>query len=363
MKKLNTMYISLVACLMFAGVATAAPVVYRLSVDGDVIGGTLTFDTDVPPTTSSEGIDSYAPGNAAIVDYSFFRAGSTESFDKADGGVLTLTMATVGDTPLTLWMDIDSGDDYIFIEGGIPGGVWPAPGGGIDFGTGLGQYEPGNVTVTNAALNLDSLGLVGDAPASYRIAFVTTSTRDASSPTIGDYNTFVTTAAGNVTLTIPSGTTWNCIGSTATVSARVNTGTTLTDGGATDVPIYTTTGLRIATGNADLWDGHIENPISFDDGTPIALNTGSGSTHETWTGTNPDGSGRGDTQDGTTFGNYAPLVSGNSSHVCVVRGGHIDGGWITGPSDGGGESKYFLALSSVIGGAPTAPAGTVILFK
>jgi hypothetical protein len=352
MKKMTTMYVSLVACLMFAGVATADPVKYRLSVDGDVIGGTITFDTDVAPSSSNGTTDTYTygVGDGAITAFSFYRSGSTASFDQTDDvWDFILTMATADDTPESLMMDVDDSDgDYIFADPGF------------DFGTGLGQYEPGDVTVTNAALNLDSLGLVADAPASYRIAFVTSSTRDASSAVIGDYNAFVTTAAGNVTLTIPSGTTWNCIGSTATVSARVNTGTTLTDGGATDVPIYTTTGLRIATGNADLWDGHIENPISFDNGTPIALNTGGDSTHETWTGTNIDGSSRGDTEDGTTFGNYDPLVPGNSIYVCAVQGGYTDGGWIEGAFDYGAESKYFLALSSVIG---RAIPGTVILFK
>jgi hypothetical protein len=135
----------------------------------------------------------------------------------------------------------------------------------------------------------------------YRLAFVTTSIADATfggatSTNIADYNTFVTTAANLVPDLVALGTTWKCIGSTLTVDAKVNTGTYITTDGsynaATDVPIYTTTGLRIATGNADLWDGSIENPISFDDGTPIPVyvdHTTPG-TPETWTGTNNDGS-------------------------------------------------------------------------
>ena len=158
MKK-TKMYVSLVASLMFAGVATAAPVLYNLTVNGEVLlGGTLIFDTDFapsgintvgnPPATPAG--DYYTQANSAIVDFSFFRAGSTESFDKADGGVLTLTMATGTDTPLALWFDIDSASDFIFIENGWD--TYPHKGGGLNFTTGLGLYQPGAVNVTGAAL-------------------------------------------------------------------------------------------------------------------------------------------------------------------------------------------------------------------
>ena len=61
MKKFIPMYVSLVACLMFAGVATAAPVVYTFTVDGDVIGGTITIDVG-SPADSSGGVDTYILG-------------------------------------------------------------------------------------------------------------------------------------------------------------------------------------------------------------------------------------------------------------------------------------------------------------
>jgi hypothetical protein len=132
---------------------------YTLTVDGgELLGGTLTFDTSFAPTTSSGGIDTYTQADDAIVDFSFFRAGSLASFDKADGGKLTLTMATVGDAPLTLWIDIDDSEgDFLFTEGGTPGGAWPATGGGLDFETGSGLYQPGDVNVTGASLTPPTL--------------------------------------------------------------------------------------------------------------------------------------------------------------------------------------------------------------
>jgi hypothetical protein len=191
----------------------------------------------------------------------------------------------------------------------------------------------------------------------YRIIFVSNGSRDASSPTIGDYNTFVNTEASLLTSTAVKdiATTWAVVGSTAAMSARENTGTLLTDGGATDVPIYTSNGELVAINNAALW-----NAASVDLQHAIYDSTGNALAEETWTGTNTDGTRRGDTQDGTTFGNYDPLVPGNSRYVMVVRGNNVNGGWITAVSDGGSESKHFMALSGVISTGPAATPGTLI---
>ena len=136
--------ITCVLALGFAsGVATAAPVVYELTVDGGTLGGTLTFDTDFAPTSSDDGVDTYTYPNDAIVAFSFYRDGSVESFDQTDGvWELFLTMDSADDTPLSLKIDIDdTSGEFIFVEGD-----------GLDFGTGLGQYQPGAVNVTGAAL-------------------------------------------------------------------------------------------------------------------------------------------------------------------------------------------------------------------
>ena len=104
----------------------------------------------------------------------------------------------------------------------------------------------------------------------YRLVFVTSGTKNATSTSIADYNTFVNNAAQvstslNTALTTagftPSTINWKAIASTAAVNARVNTATRATD---TSVPIYRLDGAQVATGNVDLWDGAISNPIQYD---------------------------------------------------------------------------------------------------
>ena len=108
----------------------------------------------------------------------------------------------------------------------------------------------------------------------YRLVFVTDGTRDARSSNIDDYNTFVTNQATGETAAVdtaldlalkaagfdPNAITWKAIGSTATVTARDNTGT---NPSSTGVPIYLIDGNRVANNNADLWDGTINTAISI----------------------------------------------------------------------------------------------------
>jgi hypothetical protein len=105
----------------------------------------------------------------------------------------------------------------------------------------------------------------------YRLVFVTSGTRDATSTSIADYNTFVNNAAQastnlNTALTTagftPSTINWKAIASTAAVNARVNTSTQATD---PSVPIYRVDGAQVATGNVDLWDSSISKPIQYNE--------------------------------------------------------------------------------------------------
>ena len=57
---------------------------------------------------------------------------------------------------------------------------------------------------------------------SYRLAFVTSTGIDATSPVIATYNSFVTAVAGTVPELVALGTTWAAIGSTTTVHAHDN---------------------------------------------------------------------------------------------------------------------------------------------
>jgi hypothetical protein len=99
---------------------------------------------------------------------------------------------------------------------------------------------------------------VGD---KYRLAFVTSTTRDAISADIADYNAFVSAVAATVPELAALGTTWTAIGSTSLVDARDNTATNPT--AAAGVPIYRLDDTRVADDNADLWDGTLAAPISL----------------------------------------------------------------------------------------------------
>ena len=100
----------------------------------------------------------------------------------------------------------------------------------------------------------------------YRLAFVSRDTRDAVSPNVADYNSFVddqASLAGSLTENID--TVWKAIVSTPSISAKQTTGTDDTPVGANGVPIFTIDGSRrIADNYDDLWDGTIDSPISLD---------------------------------------------------------------------------------------------------
>ena len=92
----------------------------------------------------------------------------------------------------------------------------------------------------------------------YRLVFVTSGTRDATSTNIEDYNQFVNNAAQastnlNTALTTagltPSAINWTAIGSTGTVNARLNTATRAID---TSVPIYRFDGAQVADNSNNL---------------------------------------------------------------------------------------------------------------
>jgi len=118
----------------------------------------------------------------------------------------------------------------------------------------------------------------------YRLVFVTSTTRDATSSDIADYNAFVTAAANSSPEFAALGTTWTAIASTATVDARDNTNSNYTI--SLGVPIYSVEDILVATNNADLWDGEIGIPIQMDQYGVYSP------TPYTWTGTEPTGVGR-----------------------------------------------------------------------
>src|SRR5690349_5670387 len=70
----------------------------------------------------------------------------------------------------------------------------------------------------------------------YRLAFVTSTTTDATSTSTFYYNTFVTNVANSVPELAALGTDWTVIGSTPGIDARTNTDTDPSN--STGFPIY-----------------------------------------------------------------------------------------------------------------------------
>ena len=89
----------------------------------------------------------------------------------------------------------------------------------------------------------------------YRLVFVTSGARDASSANIEDYNDFVKSYGDQAVVS-----NWKAIVSTATVDARDNTSSNPTTDGV-GVPIYNLMGELVADDYSDLWGGELKLPI------------------------------------------------------------------------------------------------------
>ncbi len=172
---------------------------------------------------------------------------------------------------------------------------------------------------------------ITDAP--YRLVFVTSGTRDATSSDIADYNSFVNTQAGSL---VPT-TTWTAIASTPTVDARDNTSTnTSTDG--TGVPIYNLNGQLVANDYADLWDGTINAAINYtQDGTVRP-----GTLVSVWTGSETDGTEKQLLGAGRGLGNS----NGTYSYLGIYTA--TDGNWISTGSLVLDQVRPLYAMSGIL---------------
>ncbi len=162
----------------------------------------------------------------------------------------------------------------------------------------------------------------------YRLAFVTSTTRDARSTIIDDYNTFVTKVANTVTELAALGTTWKAIASTASVAARDNTNTvpSTVAGGSLGVPIYRLDNVQIAASNDDLWDQSLLAPINISE-------QGNSLVQPVWSGTDLDGLA-------STF------YSVGATQVMVGSSGQSGTGWISQTLLSAGESHSWYAISA-----------------
>ena len=196
------------------------------------------------------------------------------------------------------------------------------------------------------------------AGSSFRLLLLTSTTRDATSSDIADYNTFVqaSAAAGHLFIQ-PYESHFNALGSTENTDARDNTATTYTDDDK-GVPIYWLDGDKVADDYEDFYDaswdsGNVRNEsgslVSVPDGDSLFV----------WTGSNDDGTEYigGDT---TTY-----ALGNSETHSQVRRGSAhtlINAATTSEPLDGGGavlssasHPLYALSRSSKSSPTPTRP--------
>ena len=119
---------------------------------------------------------------------------------------------------------------------------------------------------------------------SFRLLFVTSGTRDATSSEITDYNTFVQTqanaATGDNAPIAAFNTEFRALASTTAEDARDNTATTTSD---QDAPIYWLNGENIADNYAGFYDG------TWDSTVPTSQDGGTVSNRDIFTGSNNEG--------------------------------------------------------------------------
>ncbi len=186
-------------------------------------------------------------------------------------------------------------------------------------------------SVAHAIPILTPTGL--SAGSSYQLVFVTSSTRDATSSSIADYNAFVQTVANTAGIGIGGAlgdVNWSAIASTASVNAR--------DNAPIFGSVYNLNDQLVANDSVGMYDSFfINNPIGFTE-SGVFLVSGL-----VFTGS--EGNGIRSSLEGLTLG---------STNV-RVGASHLSAAWISAAQRPGANQGNFYALSEVL----TVPAATV----
>lgn len=146
----------------------------------------------------------------------------------------------------------------------------------------------------------------------YRLVFFTSTTRDATSSDIADYNSFVQNAANGSSLNLASAT-WKAIASTATANAIDNTSTAPTEADY-GVSVFLVDGTTlVATDYRDLWASNAGGftPVALDNAIEKNENGVFGSNVQVYTGTKSD---QGGVKEGNGLGGASgdPVFYGNN---------------------------------------------------
>jgi hypothetical protein len=183
---------------------------------------------------------------------------------------------------------------------------------------------------------------IGLAPGSqYQIVFVTSGTTNAESTDIGTYNTFVTNQA-LLNPSLPTAT-WSAIASTATVNANVNALA------YSNIPIYTTLGLEVASGYTQLWSGTISSSICDDQN---GNDLGSGTV---WGGSNYNGN--------LSPGNHLGGTATTSANDGIFNDNQLHNGvaWIMNHPALEQSNFHLYALSSIVTSPVPEPSSLALL--
>jgi hypothetical protein len=203
-----------------------------------------------------------------------------------------------------------------------------------------------SVSGTASATLIDSIAAL-DEGAMYRVLFVTSTKTDATSSDIEYYNTLVSTAADNGSVTGSLGLSWEALASTLSVNAQDNTGIRKSD--SAPVTLFNTLGGIIATSGEDLWDGTLAAPISYDESGAISPSVG----FRVWTGTISNGS----SAQGQQLGSDSPIFG-------IV--GETTNGYATTVGSVSNIQSYIVYGASMMAEKPSSDVpepGTVILLS
>ena len=283
------------------------------------------------------------------------------------GSVVTLSLATAltsaTQAVTVIYADPTTGDDSIGVED-------------------LALNDAGSFTdqpVTNRFWTVDApaevpanwafvpegLG-IGD---EFRVLFLTSATRDATSADIDDYNTFVQTAAAAGGHAAVGGYSHGffAVASTADVDARDNTVTTYTSPD-TGVPIYWLGGNKIADGYPDFYDGTWDDETDPTDESGSAI-VGRSALTQVWTGSADDGTvgpnnNFGADSSGLGTSGISGAVVGSIPIPSVIAVGNVAPNPLflsnSNPTDGA-HSFYALSLPLVVGDALAIPADSALI--
>ena len=215
---------------------------------------------------------------------------------------------------------------------------------------------PANWSLIPAGLGADD---------TFRLLIVTSTTRNAKSMSIADYDTHVQNAVATGHASIQSySSQFKALGSTETVNARDHTETRSTD---TSAPIHYLNGAKVADDYADFYDGGWDSQVPRDEsGSEIGMTNPDypeESTPSVWTGTESDGTTASTSDQEQFLGSRTPAITSGITVFAVPRavGGEIDGGRFPNPFSYSlyGLSPVFQVAGTTTNTAPTATDSSV----